>query len=131
MMAGRMTGILLDSTLQSFLQLLWVLLIFVFVLAITYATTRWVGGYQKAHSVNRNLSVVETIRVGSNKMISIVRAGTKYLVVSIGKDEIHLLAELSREELPELELHEGDAISQESFQDILNRLKDKLPKKQG
>ena len=39
--------ILLSSSLNSFIQLLGVLLIFLFVLVITYFTTKWIGGYQK------------------------------------------------------------------------------------
>jgi flagellar protein FliO/FliZ len=118
--------------LESFLQLIGTLLIFVFVLAITYLTTRWMGGYQKAHSSNRNLEIVETIRVGNNKMISIIAAGKKYLVVSVGKDEVHLLCELTEEELRELpETTEAVKSGQESFQEILGRMKEKFPKKQG
>ena len=119
------------TSLESFLQLIGTLLIFLFVLLITYLTTRWLGGYQKAHSTNKNLQIVETIRVGNNKMISIVAAGKKYLVVSIGKDEVHMLAELSEEELKELpETESGANGTQESFRDILDKLKDKMPKKQ-
>jgi flagellar protein FliO/FliZ len=131
-MAECEMNILLDSSFESFLQLLWVLLIFVFVLAITYFTTKWIGGYQKTHSNNKNLAVVETIRVGNNKMICMVRAGKKYLVVAVGKDEIHPLAELTEEELLELPAENGlEQVPQESFQEVLNKLKDKLPKKQG
>jgi flagellar protein FliO/FliZ len=128
-MAECEMNILLDSSFESFLQLLWVLLIFVFVLAITYFTTKWIGGYQKTHSNNKNLAVVETIRVGNNKMICMVRAGKKYLVVAVGKDEIHPLAELTEEELLELPAENGlEQVPQESFQEVLNKLKDKLPK---
>lgn len=124
-------NILLSSSLESFIQLVGVLLIFVFVLAATYFTTRWMGGWQKAHSRNKNLRIVETIQVGNNKMISIVAAGKKYLVVSVGKDEVHLLSELSGEELAEPpDTEERSAAPQESFQQILGKLKEKLPKKQ-
>ena len=121
--------LLLVSSLESFLQLIGVLLIFVFVLALTYFTTRWLGGYTKAHSMNKNLQIVETIRVGNNKMISIVAAGKKYLVVSIGKDEVNLLGELSEEDLLELPVQETPITMQESFQDILAKMKAKMPKK--
>jgi flagellar protein FliO/FliZ len=125
-------SILLASSFESFLQLLWVLLIFVFVLAVTYFATRWMGKYQKVHSRNQYLAIIETIPAGSNKMIGIVQAGTKYLVVSIGKDEIRLLSELTEEEFVKLpkEGMEGGS-TQESFQNILNKLKTNLPKKQG
>ena len=126
-----MMSILLTSTstLESFGQLIKVLLIFVFVLAMTYYVTRWIGGYQKAHSYGKNLKLVETMNLGSNKMISIVRAGSKYLVVAVGKEEMSLLAELSADEVQDLT--DNETVTQESFQEIFNKLKDKLPKKQG
>ncbi len=126
-----MMSILLTSTstLESFGQLIKVLLIFVFVLAMTYYVTRWIGGYQKAHSCGKNLKLVETMNLGSNKMISIVRAGSKYLVVAVGKEEMSLLAELSADEVQDLT--DNETVTQESFQEIFNKLKDKLPKKQG
>jgi flagellar protein FliO/FliZ len=131
-MTGREENILLASSFESFLQLLWVLLIFVFVLAVTYFALRWMGKYQKIHSRNQYLAIIETIPAGSNKMISIVQAGTKYLVVSIGKDEIRLLAELTEEEFVRLPNASGEgSTTQGNFQDILNNLKNNFPKKQG
>ena len=78
--------ILAATSLDSFVQLITVLIIFVFVLILTYFTTRWMAGIQKGRSFNKNLRIIETISVGNNKIISIVEAGTKYIVVSIGKD---------------------------------------------
>ena len=54
--------ILLSSSLNSFIQLLGVLLIFLFVLVITYFTTKWIGGYQKVQMSGRSFQVVDTIR---------------------------------------------------------------------
>ena len=123
-------NILLSGALESFLQLIGALIIFVFVLVLVYLVTRWMGSVQKGQSHNKNLHIVETIGVGSNKMISIIEAGKQCLVVAIGKDEIHLLAKLSREELKDLSFEEEGTGSQESFSDIMRKLKDKLPKKQ-
>ncbi len=125
-------NILAVSSLENFLQLVGVLLIFVFVLLITYLTTKWMGGFQKIHSNNKNLRVIEAIPVGNNKMVEIVQAGTKYLVISVGKDEVHLLAELSEEELKEAPvLDSGAKPMPESFQDVFKKVKEKFPKKQG
>lgn len=123
--------ILLASSLHSLIQLIGALIIFAFVLGITYLTTRWMGGFQKSRSNNKNLHVIETISVGNNKYISIVEAGTVYLVVSVGKDEVHLLTQLTREQLKDFSFeHQGEKETQESFAEILGKLKDKLPKKQ-
>ena len=90
------------SSFDSFIQLLGVLLIFIFVLGLTYVTTRWVAGYQKAHSFNRNLRVIETLRLTTNKYIQIVEAGDEYLVIALGKDEVRLLTKLTEEQLKEI-----------------------------
>ncbi len=122
--------ILLSSSFHSLVQLIGALIIFAFVLGITYLTTRWMGGFQKSRSNNKNLHIIETINVGNNKYISIVEAGTVYLVVSVGKDEVHLLTQLTREQLKDFSFeHVGEKESQESFTEILEKLKDKLPKK--
>lgn len=123
--------ILLSSSFHSLVQLIGALIIFAFVLGITYLTTRWMGGFQKSCSNNKNLHIIETINVGNNKYISIVEAGTVYLVVSVGKDEVHLLTQLTREQLKDFSFeHVEEKESQESFSEILEKLKDKLPKKQ-
>jgi flagellar protein FliO/FliZ len=123
-------NILIASSFESFIQLLGALLIFAFVLGITYLATRWMGGLSKSHCNNKNLRIVETIGVGNNKYISIVEVGTVYLVVSVGKEEVHLLAQLTRDELKDLSFEE-EKDKQESFAEIMDKLKDKLPKKQN
>lgn len=124
-------NILLSGALDSFVQLIGALIIFAFVIGITYLTTHWMGGIQKGRNHNKNLRIIETIGVGNNKMISIVEVGTVYLVVSVGKDEVHLLTQLNREQLKDLSFDEQKTceIQQESFSEILSKLKDKLPKK--
>ena len=119
--------ILILSSLDCFVQLITVLVIFIFVLIITYFTTRWMAGIQKGRSFNKNLRIIETISAGNNKMISIVQAGEKYLVVSIGKDEVHYLTELKQEELKDLSFMNPDNQNdkQDPFAEIFGRLKEK------
>jgi len=107
------------STTDSYLQFLTVLILFVFVLGITYATTRWIAGYQKNKMVSGNLEVVETLRITSNKYVQIVRAGSKYLVIAIGKDEIHMLSELSEEDITVWEKQSAEI----NFGSILDKIK--------
>lgn len=126
-------NILLVSSLDSFVQLIGVLLIFVFVLMITWLTTRWMAGYQKSHTSNKNLQIIESIRITNNKFISIVKAGEAYLVVAVGKDEINFLTKLTKEELTNLSFMEekNEEIVPEKFEELLGKMKNKFPKKQG
>lgn len=74
---------------------------------------------------NKNIQVVETFRVSNNKFIQ------KYLVISVCKDVVNILTELAEEELvwkPSQEENRGVKVN-ESFQDVLSRLKDKIPRK--
>ncbi len=113
------------SSLDNFVQLITVLIIFVFVLILTYFTTRWMAGVQKGRSFNKNLRIVETIHVGNNKMISIVETGKKYIVVSIGKDEVNYLTELSTDDLKDFSFmnSENTKVQPDTFAEIIDRLK--------
>lgn len=104
---------------DGYLQFMTVLILFVFVLTITYLVTRWIANYQKGRAGLGNLEIIETCRVASNKYIQIVRAGEKYLVIAIGKDEVHMLSELSA---IELDLKEGE-VQADGFADILEKIK--------
>ena len=122
----------LSASMESFLQLISALLIFAFVLLITYFTTRWVGSYQRVRMKSKNLQVIESLSAGNNKSICLIKAGTEYLVVAIGKDEIHPLATLKEEQLTDVSFLDesvSTTVSGESFQEILGQLKDKMSKK--
>ena len=119
------------SALNSFLQLMGAIVIFIFVLVITYFTTKWIGNYQQVHTTNKNLRVIESLRLTNNKFIQIVQAGDVYLVIAVGKEEVHLLTQLTKEQLTELPdfTKTQNILSQESFQDILSKVKKHIPKK--
>lgn len=118
---------LLSGTLDSVFDLLTVLFIFVVVVVLTYYTTRFIAGYQKSKSVGRNFEVLESYRITSNKYLQIVRAGKKYLVIGIGKDEIHVLAELSEDELTMPSGNEETGTF--SFKELLDKAKHMKDKK--
>ncbi len=133
--------ILLSSSLQSFIQLLGVLLIFVFVLFITYFVTKWIGNFQKLQIHRGSLRVVESIQIAANKYIQIIKVGDVYLVIAVGKDEVTMLTQLTGEQLGITEdMTDEDTVSgkgtagsiaaQETFQEVMNRLKGHFPKKQ-
>lgn len=117
------------SRLNNLAEILSLLLILVFVLSLTYFVTRWVAVYQKGQMHNRNLQVVETLRITNNKFIQIVKAGEEYLVIAIGKDEVHLLTRLTKEQLEKLPANDTDRESVGNFKDILEKMKEHLPKK--
>lgn len=121
--------IFLSSTGESLFQLIITLFIFIAVLILTYYSTKWIANYQKAHSFNRNLEVVETLKISTNKYVSIVRAGSdRYIIVGVGKDGLVLLGELKENEI--LPVPENNSVnSNTNFQDILKKFGENFPKK--
>lgn len=118
------------SRLNNLAEILSLLLILAFVLALTYFVTKWIAVYQKGQMRGHNLQVIETLRVTNNKFIQIVKAGDEYLVVAIGKDEMHLLTRLTKEQLEILPVNDSAGeFPVGSFKDVLEKMKEHLPKK--
>lgn len=118
---------------ESLFQFFVVLVVFILVMVITVYGTKWIAGYQKAQTFNKNLRIVETIKLSTNKYVQIIGAGNNtYFVVAVGKDEVTLLGTLSKDELRDIENSDEGVSSQftvradgsyaGSFSDILSRL---------
>lgn len=104
---------------DSFLDLITVLLIFVFVIAITLFTTKYVANYQKVQNAGKNIEVLETYRISQSKYIQIVKIGAKYVAIAVSKDTVTLLTALE-----ETDISINDMVNEgRSFKDILAGLK--------
>jgi len=111
-----------SGQVDSFVQFVTVLLLFLVVLCITYGVTRWISGIQKTQMVGRNMEIVDTMRISSSKYLQIVRAGDKYLVIAVCKDTVTMLAEVPKESLA---LQDGAQTSgyQLGFREILEKIR--------
>lgn len=116
---------MLTGKADSYIQFMTVLILFVFVLFITYVVTRWIAKYQKGQTIAGNIEIIETCRLTQNKYIQIVRTGNKYLVIAVGKDEVHMLTELSEEELLIQETPEGKTMDFAGIFEKVKNLKEK------
>ncbi|WP_081749106.1 flagellar biosynthetic protein FliO [Butyrivibrio sp. FCS014] len=111
--------------MNSFLQFVTMLLVFVIVLAATYFFTKWMAGYQKEKTSTGNIEILETARISTTKYIQIVRVGQRYFAIAVGKDEVTFLGDISKEDLVFKEDGPEDALS---FKDILEKFKSEKKK---
>lgn len=111
-----------SGQIDSFVQFVTVLLLFLIVLFITYGVTRWISGIQKTQMVGRNMEIVDTMRISSSKYLQIVRAGDKYLVIAVCKDTVTMLAEIPQDSLA---LNDNGQTGgyQMGFREILEKIK--------
>lgn len=107
--------------LDNLLQLIIAIIIFAFVLFLTYLAAKLAGTYQSNIMNHRsNIRVIETYRIANNKFIQIVKLGGKYVALGIGKDTITLLTELEGENIKDLSTMPMEKLD---FKTILSRVR--------
>ena len=102
-----------------------VLVIFIFILVITYFTTRYIANYQKGKFGGKNIKGIESARLTTNKFLQIVQIGDEYFAIALGKDEVTFISKLDKDNL---NLTEVDA-DLPGFKEIFEKAKAKLVKK--
>ena len=115
-----------SSGSDSTVQLITVILIFIFVLALTYITTKFTAGLQKSKMASPNVEVIETFKLSTNKYVQIIRIGKKCYSIVVCKDTVTLMGELQEDEI---ELPKSGTEATMSFQEILNKAKNLKGKK--
>jgi len=122
----------LTSTGESFFQLLVVLIIFVGVLVLTYYTTKWVANYQKSRSHGKNLEIIETMPISTNKYLQLIKVGkSSYFLIGVGKDEITSLGRVEEDDLDQEAMTQDSMrqpVSDPRFRKLLDSFRKQLPK---
>lgn len=105
---------------DSYLQLVTVLIIFVVVLAATLYVTKWMANYQKGSSLSKNIEIIDTCKISTNKYIQIVRIGERHVVLAISGEQITNLGDVNGDDLILPKDNECETLS---FKDVLNKIK--------
>lgn len=111
---------------NSFVQFMTALLVFVFVVLLTRFSIKWVGKLQKVNSNNKNMEIIETLKLAPNQFAQIIKVGERYFLIGIGKEETTYFAELSENDL---DLKPSEEAPQDSFQQLLNKAKERIHKR--
>jgi len=114
------------TTASDLWQLITVLVIFAFVLGVTYFATRFVGNFQKERNLGSNITVVETQRISQNKYIQIIKIGDRYFAIAVCKDTVTTISEISEDSLSFKDETEQKKIS---FGELLKRAREDDEKK--
>lgn len=105
------------TDVSGYAQFITVLVVFILVLLVTAFTTRWMADYQKKQNAGSNIEIVETVRLGNNKWLQIVRVGDTYKVLAVCKDTVTSLGEVPKEQLKEADIPDGN----QSFKALLEK----------
>lgn len=105
---------------KSWFELFGLLLLFIFIVVGCYFTTKFVANKQLKQIKHSNFKVIDTYRITQNKFLQLVQIGTRYVVISITKENINFITEISEDEL---KFKEDTEVKKEiNFKQILSEL---------
>lgn len=105
--------------MDSYLQFISVLIIFLAVLGLTYYVTKWIANYQKDTVSGRNIKIIETTKISPTKYVQILKIGERYVAIGVSKDQIVNLGDVDFTELSFDEETQGNV----SFKEIFEKFK--------
>lgn len=80
--------------MSAILDVLGLLLIFGSVIFLVYVTTKLVGNVAARTMKSNNMEVIETLRLGVDKQLYIVRAGERYILLASSGKSLDYICEL-------------------------------------
>jgi len=111
-----------SSPIDMLAQLFFILVVFIIIIALAIYVTKLVGGARYVHRGNSNLKLLDSIGLGFQNGIHLVKVGRKYVLLGITKDRITFLCELNEHEINESDISLDD---KPSFENYLNRIMNK------
>lgn len=82
-----------------FFEIIVPLLAFVIVMILCYYTTKFVGGKFAVGKKNKTMKIVETLSLGLDRCLYLIKVGKKYFLFHSNKKGIELVSEIEIEEL--------------------------------
>ena len=114
----------------SLAQLLTVIVLFILVVALAYAATRFVAHYNRSSASSfGNMELMEALRISPNQVVEIIRIGDRYIAIGVSKDQITKLGEWNKEELNFSE-NPGSAAGGMDFKASFHAILDRYGKKE-
>lgn len=106
------------SSYFSFISAFVVLIVILF---LAYVSTRWLAEKSMTghSSISKNMVILDRLPIGQDKILFIVQAGERKILLGSGSQGIQMLLEFSNEEIP-------DRINPPTQKDFLSVLKETI-----
>ncbi|MCL2398218.1 MAG: flagellar biosynthetic protein FliO [Defluviitaleaceae bacterium] len=88
-----------STSLQSVGQFFYMLLLVVVVSVLAYYTTRLVASAKLGRGGQRNLEILESMGVGSQSYIHVIRVGKQYVLIGSTRGQVNILTQLDANQL--------------------------------
>ena len=105
-----------STPMDSVVQFFYILVLVAIVGGLAYYTTRLVGSARYGRGGRRNLEIIESMGVGPQSFIHVIRVGGQYVLIGVTRGQINLITQIEADtlKLPE----DGHKIQ---FESIFNK----------
>jgi flagellar protein FliO/FliZ len=110
--------------MESVFKALLYLIGFCALLFLTYVTTRYVGRKQINAMKSKNINVIETVMLGADKRLHLVKAGKDYLLIASTGKSVEFLSKVDLEEAVEQEETPPDIENRFEFKALFEKYAD-------
>lgn len=87
-----------SNVIASFGQFFFTIIVIIIVLYLAYLATKFFAR-SRLPGKGSNFEIIDSLPLGQQSMMTIVKAGGKYLLVGVTKESVSLLAELDGEDI--------------------------------
>lgn len=109
------------GTIDYILRIILFLIGFGALLFLTYVTTRYIGRKQIRSMTGRNISIIETVMLGPDKRLHLVRAGKSYVLIATTSRSVEYLATVELDGNAEATAAEEDNGSRFDFRSVFEK----------
>lgn len=110
------------------LQAILLLFTFVFVIGLAYYITKKIAALNTLRMQGKNMKIIETLQLGVNQLVHLVKIGDKIIMIGVTKDRITYLDEIDKDFI-DLEIYKEtkDTLSfEEHLRNIIGKHKDNI-----
>lgn len=110
-----------QTGIDAILKIILFLIGFSALLFLTYVTTRYIGRRQVRSMMGRNISIIETVMLGPDKRLHLVRAGKSYVLIATTAKSVEYLTTVELDEDAEAIAAEEDNGTRFDFRSVFEK----------
>jgi len=110
-----------QTGIDAILKIILFLIGFSALLFLTYVTTRYIGRRQVRSMMGRNISIIETVMLGPDKRLHLVRAGKSYVLIATTAKSVEYLTTVELDEDAEATAAEEDNGTRFDFRSVFEK----------
>ncbi|MBR1443993.1 MAG: flagellar biosynthetic protein FliO [Firmicutes bacterium] len=88
-----------SSIINMLGQFFFLIVVFVFILFLAYYSTKLIARAKAGGITRGNIKIIETLSLGINASLQIIKVGEKFFLISVTKDNINLISEIDEDKL--------------------------------